>query len=103
MFIKSIVLFFKGDSINKELKEDIEAKKILETKQQTEQNAQTMLNAMFQTTLMQAAAGMQQNMMEQNNKFVAEEQIPIQPLEIEETRDQSNQQSEDSNNDSGSN
>ncbi|MBQ0008884.1 MAG: hypothetical protein KBS97_01210 [Firmicutes bacterium] len=49
MFVKSVILFFAGDSASGEMKEDIEAKKILLEKEQAQIEQAQVVNMMYQT------------------------------------------------------
>lgn len=77
MFIKATILFFKGDSLNNDMKEDVEAKKMLDEKEQAAVNAQNMMNAMYQTAMAQVQA---QQMM-QNGMTQPMPQQPVPPFE----------------------
>lgn len=64
MFIKSLIGFFKGESVTGETKEDQAARKMILEQEQAQQNATQMMSAMYQNVLAQAQA--QQTMMQQN-------------------------------------
>lgn len=87
MFIKAVILFFKGDSISGEMKEDVEARRIVLEKEQAqaEQQAQQqeMTNAMYQTAMAQAQMTtmmMQAQMMNQGLQKPTFNEIPETPI-----------------------
>ena len=57
MLIKSLIVFFAGDSASGEMKEDIEAKRILLEKEQTLIDTNSMLSTLFVGNQMQQQTG----------------------------------------------
>lgn len=81
MFVKSTILFFKGESGIEDLPEDIESKRILLEKEQAQDNATQMMSAMYQTAMNTLAA--QQAMLNQNQQPA--QQIPeteVSPIDV---------------------
>lgn len=104
MFIKALILFFMGDSISNEMKEDIEARRIVLEKEQAQaeqqEKQQEMTNAMYQTAMAQAQMTtmmMQAQMMNQQGfqqpmlNHVHETPVtPIENVPVAEIPEQSN-------------
>lgn len=54
MFFKGSIDFFKGRTLDTDLPEDLEAKRIVLEKEKSDHQAKEMLNMMYQTTMAQA-------------------------------------------------
>lgn len=54
MFFKGSIDFFKGRTLDTDLPEDLEAKRIVLEKEKADHQAKEMLNMMYQTTMAQA-------------------------------------------------
>lgn len=102
MFIKSTVLFFMGDSINDELKEDIEAKRMLLEKEQAQSEQQQFYSNM-NNMLGAMAQQMQQQFQQQNPGFNPNPapQVETQQPETIEYKDVPSQEPVDTNEEGG--
>lgn len=102
MFIKSTVLFFMGDSINDELKEDVEAKRMLLEKEQAQSEQQQFYSNM-NNMLGAMAQQMQQQFQQQNPGFNPNPapQVETQQPETIEYKDVPSQEPVDTNEEGG--
>lgn len=76
MFIKSVVLFFTGEKMTGELKEDLEAKRILLEKEQAQIEQNQMMSMMYQNMTVQQQ--MLNQAMLQQQAFQQTQQMPFQ-------------------------
>lgn len=58
MFVKTTIEFFKGNSFNADLPEDIEARRLVLEKEKRDEQAREMLSSMYESTIAQQQANM---------------------------------------------
>ena len=58
MFVKTTIEYFKGESFNAELPEDLEARRIVLEKEKREEQAKEMLSSMYENSIAQQQANM---------------------------------------------